>query len=138
MLIFSKKNLKLAAVALLMSLTTQVAVASPHSARPNILIAISDDHSWAHTSAQGSSFVETPSLDSVASSGFLFANAYALPLMHDYAANDEISPNFMRWIKQVYSRPAIAEAFRLGRTPLRERAEEMIEKIVRENKELQS
>jgi uncharacterized sulfatase len=41
------------------------------------LIAISDDHSWMHTSIQGSAFVATPSLDSVASSGFLFSNAYA-------------------------------------------------------------
>jgi uncharacterized sulfatase len=60
-----------------LALTTQVAVASPQSDKPNILIAISDDHSWAHTSAQGSAFVETPNLDSVANQGFLFANAYA-------------------------------------------------------------
>ena len=45
--------------------------------RPNILIAISDDHSWPHTSAQGSGFVETPNLDAVASAGFRFDNAYS-------------------------------------------------------------
>jgi GST-like protein len=56
----------------------------------------------------------------------IFANAYSLPLMHDYAANEEIAPSFMGWIRQIYSRPAIAEAFKLGRTPMRERAEEMI------------
>jgi glutathione S-transferase/GST-like protein len=58
----------------------------------------------------------------------IFANAYSLPLMHDYAANDEIAPSFMEWIKRIYSRPAIAEAFKLGRTPMRERAEEMIKR----------
>jgi glutathione S-transferase/GST-like protein len=56
----------------------------------------------------------------------IFANAYALPLMHDYAASEEISPCFMGWIKRIYRRPAIAEAFKLGRTSMRERAEELI------------
>mgnify|MGYP001827896974 FL=1 len=66
-----------ATVALLLSLMAQVACANPQQSRPNILIAISDDHSWVHTSVQGSAFVDTPSLDSVASGGLLFANAYA-------------------------------------------------------------
>lgn len=56
----------------------------------------------------------------------IFANAYSLPLMHDYAANEELSPAFMAWIRRVYRRPAIAEAFALGRSPLRARAEAMI------------
>ena len=70
---------RLAIVISLLSLSTQPvpAVASTQSDRPNILIAISDDHSWIHTSIQGSAFVATPSLDSVASNGFLFSNAYA-------------------------------------------------------------
>jgi len=59
----------------------------------------------------------------------IFANAYSLPLMHDYAANDDISPAFMDWLARVYLRPATAEAFRLGRTPMRERAEKMIERL---------
>ena len=68
-----------AIVALLLSLSLQSvpAIAGPQAARPNILIAISDDHSWAHTSSGGSSFVATPNLDSVASGGFRFTNAYA-------------------------------------------------------------
>ncbi len=53
------------------------ATAGGLSSRPNILIAISDDHSWRHTSAQGSPFVETPNFDRVASAGFRFDNAYA-------------------------------------------------------------
>lgn len=65
----------LVAVTLLLPFFMQPAIAD--SPRPNILIAISDDHSWVHTSIQGSAFVKTPALDSVASSGFLFANAYA-------------------------------------------------------------
>ena len=70
---------RLAAVTLLLSVSAQSvpAIASPQSDRPNILIAISDDHSWIHTSVQGSAFVETPNLDSVASGGFRFSNAYA-------------------------------------------------------------
>ena len=63
----------------------------------------------------------------------VFANAYSLPLMHDYAANHEISPCFMRWMKRIYLRPAIAEAFKLGRTPMRERAEEMIRRFTAED-----
>ncbi|QDT35061.1 sulfatase-like hydrolase/transferase [Thalassoglobus polymorphus] len=45
--------------------------------RPNILIAISDDQSWPHTSAYGSKFVKTPAFDRVAKEGVLFNNAYA-------------------------------------------------------------
>ncbi len=59
----------------------------------------------------------------------IFANAYSLPLMHDYAASEEISPCFMDWLKRIYLRPAIAEAFELGRTPMRERAQEMIQRF---------
>jgi len=58
----------------------------------------------------------------------IFANAYALPLMHNYAASDDVAPRFMEWIRRIYNRPAIAKAFKLGRGPLRERAEEMIER----------
>ena len=71
--------MRLTAVTLLLSLSTLSApvIAGPQSERPNILIAISDDHSWLHTSAQGSTFVETPNLDSIANDGFRFSNAYA-------------------------------------------------------------
>jgi len=64
---------------LLLSLFAQAsyAVGSQTSKRPNILIAISDDHSWKHTSVQGSPFVETPNLDSIANAGFRFTNAYS-------------------------------------------------------------
>ncbi|MEE8306936.1 MAG: family 16 glycoside hydrolase, partial [Gammaproteobacteria bacterium] len=45
--------------------------------RPNILLAISDDQSWPHASAYGSSFVTTPAFDRVAAEGVLFHNAFA-------------------------------------------------------------
>ena len=45
--------------------------------RPNILIAISDDQSWLHTSFAGCKFVNTPGFDRVAGSGIYFSNCYA-------------------------------------------------------------
>jgi uncharacterized sulfatase len=45
--------------------------------RPNILIAITDDHSWLHTSAQGSQFIDTPNIDRISESGLRFDNAYS-------------------------------------------------------------
>src|SRR5690606_21574479 len=49
-----------------------------HAAKlPNILIAISDDQSWAHTSAYGCKFVNTPAFDRIAREGVLFTNAVA-------------------------------------------------------------
>lgn len=46
--------------------------------RPNILFAISDDHSYAHIGAMGAEGVKTPAMDSVAGRGVLFRNTYAL------------------------------------------------------------
>jgi len=45
--------------------------------RPNILLAISDDQSWAHTSIHGDGVVKTPAFDRVARAGILFRNAVA-------------------------------------------------------------
>ena len=44
---------------------------------PNILFAISDDQSFAHTSFAGSNFVNTPAFDRIASEGVYFSNCYA-------------------------------------------------------------
>jgi len=49
---------------------------SAGSARPNVLLAISDDQSFAHTSATGCRAVRTPAFDRVASEGVLFRNAF--------------------------------------------------------------
>jgi len=43
---------------------------------PNILIAISDDQSFPHTSFAGCKFVNTPGFDRVARSGIYFTNCY--------------------------------------------------------------
>ena len=59
----------------------------------------------------------------------IFANAYALPDGHDYAANDEVSPAFMAWLKKIYARKPIQEAFEMGRTEMRERARRMIKRF---------
>ena len=45
--------------------------------RPNILFAISDDQSFAHTSFAGCNFIETPAFDRVASEGVYFTNCIA-------------------------------------------------------------
>ena len=45
--------------------------------RPNILIAISDDQSWLHTSFAGCKFVNTPGFDRIARNGTYFTNCFA-------------------------------------------------------------
>src|SRR5690554_3555109 len=45
--------------------------------RPNILFAISDDQSFAHTSFAGSKFINTPAFDRVATEGVYFNNCIA-------------------------------------------------------------
>ncbi|MEQ8789264.1 MAG: sulfatase [Pirellulaceae bacterium] len=44
--------------------------------RPNILFAISDDQSWAHTSAAGYPAISTPNFDRVAKLGVRFTNCF--------------------------------------------------------------
>lgn len=45
--------------------------------RPNILIAISDDQSWEHTSFAGYPAIQTPAFDRVAREGVYFRNGFA-------------------------------------------------------------
>ncbi len=47
------------------------------AARPNILIALSDDQSWPHAGAYGTRAVRTPAFDSVAARGILFHSAFS-------------------------------------------------------------
>ncbi len=51
--------------------------AATHAARPNFLIAISDDQSHPHTSFAGYPGVNTPAIDRVAREGLYFRNAFA-------------------------------------------------------------
>lgn len=54
-----------------------------------------------------------------------FCMVYALPLMYGEYANEDKTPNLYDWLRRVYKRPAIAEAFKLGRTPMADRANEV-------------
>lgn len=63
----------------LVGVATAILVAAGADAqgrRPNVLIAISDDHSYPHASAYGSPFVSTPALDRVAREGVLFTRGF--------------------------------------------------------------
>ncbi len=53
-----------------------VSQASESTSRPNVLIAIADDMSWAHTSIAGCKGVNTPNIDRVARNGVLFRNGF--------------------------------------------------------------
>ncbi len=50
---------------------------SEDAKRPNILFAISDDQSFAHTGFAGCSFIKTPAFDRVAEEGIYFTNCIA-------------------------------------------------------------
>ncbi len=54
-----------------------------------------------------------------------FCMAYALPMMQPEFVNAEKTPNLVAWLKRIYDRPAIEETFKLGRTPMAERAMEV-------------
>ncbi len=62
---------------LLLVLTFSCTVAPKQKKGPNILFAISDDQSFAHTSFAGSKFVKTPAFDKIAREGVYFSNCYA-------------------------------------------------------------
>ena len=51
-------------------------VSAAVTSKPNILFVISDDQSYPHASAYGSSLVKTPGFDLVAQNGWLFNNAF--------------------------------------------------------------
>lgn len=52
------------------------ALAAPDHARPNILLAIADDASWAHFGAYGDQVVRTPVIDRLAREGVRFNHAF--------------------------------------------------------------
>lgn len=64
----------LAIVALAGGLFVRGKTASKHS-RPNILLIVTEDHG-PHLSCYGDTVIQTPHLDALAASGFLFQNAY--------------------------------------------------------------
>ncbi|MGB7394210.1 MAG: sulfatase [Pricia sp.] len=72
------RNIQFIVLVVLFSLSFSGKVSSQSEPRPpNILFAISDDQSFAHTSFAGSKFVNTPAFDRVAREGVYFANCIA-------------------------------------------------------------
>jgi GSH-dependent disulfide-bond oxidoreductase len=47
-----------------------------------------------------------------------FNLAYALPLSQPHLSNDELTPNIMRWLRQIYARPAAKATWAMGRTDM--------------------
>ncbi len=64
-------------IALLFSTSLSSASAQNPDRRPNILFAISDDQSFAHTSFAGCDYINTPAFDRIASEGVYFSNCIA-------------------------------------------------------------
>lgn len=54
-----------------------IAIAQQQLKKPNIIIILADDLGWSDLSSYGSSFYETPHLDSLAVRGIRFTNSYA-------------------------------------------------------------
>jgi N-sulfoglucosamine sulfohydrolase len=70
-------SLRCVLISLALAISCRVVLAATPPPRPNILIAISDDQSFPHTSIAGCTFVKTPAFDRIAGSGVLFTNAIA-------------------------------------------------------------
>ena len=75
--LFGPAPLLLCTALLLLPLAGLRAASAPKSARPNILISISDDQSHAFTSFAGYKAVNTPAFDRVAREGVYFRHAFA-------------------------------------------------------------
>lgn len=52
------------------------ATISPRGGRPNILVHIADDLSWAHVGCAGEKAVKTPNIDRIAAEGVMFTQAF--------------------------------------------------------------
>ena len=74
MKIAGKRDMNHKVMALLGCLT--ICWVEVYGGRPNFLFCIMDDASWAHMSAYGCEWVETPAFDRLAADGILFMNAY--------------------------------------------------------------
>ncbi|TKG96619.1 sulfatase [Puteibacter caeruleilacunae] len=62
---------------LLLLSSVSVVANEPVKKQPNVFIAISDDQSFAHTSFNGCTFINTPAFDKVAQEGICFTNCIA-------------------------------------------------------------
>lgn len=52
-----------------------------------------------------------------------FNLAYAMPLSQPHLANDDVTPNIMRWLRAIYRRPATRDCWKLGRTAMASRVD---------------
>ena len=50
-----------------------------------------------------------------------FNLGYALPLSQPTLANDNLTPNIMRWLRAIYARQAVKDCWAMGRTPMVQR-----------------
>ncbi len=64
--------------ALLVALLSPVTQAA--DARPNIILILSDDHTWSRYGFMGSTQVQTPNLDRMAGEGLLYTRGYSMPV----------------------------------------------------------
>ena len=96
---------------------------------PNILFAISDDQSFAHTSFAGCGFVNTPAFDRIAKEGIYFTNCYAgspgcapsrsaLVTGRHHWQNEQAGQHASSWLKKYVSFIDLLEAngYITGRT----------------------
>lgn len=65
------------AVALLSTLWSSVSRAAEPKKKPNVLVFVADDLGWNDLGCTGSTFYETPNIDSLAARGCMFTSAYA-------------------------------------------------------------
>ncbi len=66
-----------ASAAGILAVPERLFAAEPRAAeRPNILLAIGDDHGWPHAGAYGDKVVKTPAFDRIAAEGVLFSHAF--------------------------------------------------------------
>jgi uncharacterized sulfatase len=72
-----KRNAFIATAIIVVSMIVFSCSTKNSQEKVNILFAISDDQSFAHTSFYGCEFVETPAFDRIAGEGVYFSNCYA-------------------------------------------------------------
>lgn len=72
-------HLRLLPTIILAGLLVPTLIAAPprNSKRPHIILVMADDHGWGDTGYNGHPFVETPALDAMAKSAFVFERFYA-------------------------------------------------------------
>ncbi|MEQ1827808.1 MAG: sulfatase-like hydrolase/transferase, partial [Pirellula sp.] len=91
-------------------------VASPSDAKPNIVVFLSDDHTWRDSGVYGSKDIQTPNMDRLSRDGMTFDNAYvaspscapsrAALLTGLYPANNGAEANHSRPRESIKKLPA--------------------------------